>query len=386
MAKKKGRGKKSSSRRPKIEEEDDFDPLANAVIDDEFALPVSGKKKKQGKSKSAAAEPAPAPAAEGPLGTLKGKASLYKIESKSVEILSEEGLEDDDLADLGQEDLVEMGLSEEQAKKVVSAVRGDPVEGDNSALQKLRGTAESYGILEESFTLLEEEGLADEDLEDLGQEDLMEMGLSADQAQRIVSAVNGSSPPSGTGSQKLSLLKAKAGEFKIDEKTIQTLEAEGFEEDDLFDLDKDDYKGIGLKLGQILRLMKAVKEIQSEKAAGRQLENEDETTPTEPNIETKEKKESTKKVSKKSSSKSSKKGSKKTSKKEVNEGESKGDNDDPFADFIQEKPREEKLSKAQLKRRRQKEAAARGEKDKEEESKEEMPTDPSKMSKKQRKK
>eukprot|EP00466_Bigelowiella_natans_P007503 jgi/Bigna1/146474/aug1.115_g21182 len=158
---------------------------------------------------------------------------------------------------------------------------GDP-------LQHLRSLSSAYGISEEVFRVLEGEGLADDDLQALEASEIEELGVSSEQATLIVRAVRGgqvpttNSPDSGGGASKLSRLRALADEFRIDEETIVKLEMEGvaatacdlftiqksssyrvrkksLDENDLSEMDKSDYKDLGIKLGQALRLLKASK-------------------------------------------------------------------------------------------------------------------------------
>lgn len=361
---KKGKGKKGNYK-PAKDNEPDFDPLANAVIDDDFAVTSLSKKSNKSKSKS---KPANAPT--GPLSGLSAKATLYNISKETLDLLKSEELEDDDMADLGEEELTEMGVSADQAANVCKAVRGDPVEGGSEGpLAKLKAVAASHEISEATLKVLEGEDLTDDDLGDLEADDLVEMGIDADQAAKVVAAAKGEA----AGPIVLKGLKSKAAEFKIDDSAVATLEKEGLDDEDLFDLEKGDYKDMGIKLGQALRIVKAVNALKSASAPAEQPKKEEE--------------ESAPKPFKAPPANKGKKGSKK-----------KGKPDDNFDDFFAEldtgaEKVEKKLSKAQLKRRRQKEAreaaerAAKegktvGEEGGEEATKE---VDPSKMTKAQRK-
>ncbi|GAB5365371.1 hypothetical protein AAMO2058_001052100 [Amorphochlora amoebiformis] len=373
MAKKKGKkGKKGNQRPQKRVEEDDFDPLKDAVIDEEFAIPTASKKKNKHKPKKVEkkeAESVPVPS--GPLSNVKSKAKLYKITEESIAMLEEEGMEDGDLPDMEEGDLVEMGLSAEQAAQLAKLVRGDPADEEKtgSPLSKLRGCAQSHGIADGTFETLEREELTDEDLADLESSDLVDMGLSHEQAAAVVAAVKGEPAPAAAP-KKLKLLREKAEEFKIDDAVIDVLAKEDLDDDDLFDLEKDDYKSMGLKIGKVIRIMKAVKALKAEREATKP----ETTTAPEP-------KPTSKPASKPEPEPTSKLTEPKPSAKKTD------NNDDPFSEFAHEKPKEEKLSKAQLKRRRQRERAAAEAKGGKVGDKEgDQPLDPSKMSKKQLKK
>eukprot|EP00466_Bigelowiella_natans_P007215 jgi/Bigna1/137984/aug1.42_g12692 len=389
------KGKKGNSR-PQKDDHDDFDPLANAVIDDEFAIPVSSKKKK---SKPKKEEKQIEKKQDGPLGGLKSKAAAYKIETETFTLLEGEGLEDADLEDLGEDDLKEMGLSEQQAKCVASAVRGDPIE-DSSPLKNLRAKAYAHGITADAFKKLEDEGLADEDVADLEQDDLEGMGLSSDQAARVIRAVKGEAPLAAED-VKLPKLREKATEFKVDDKTIATLEAEGLDDEDLYEMDKNDYKGLGIKLGQAVRVIKAVKammeatkngeeEVTTEGDAGKTdaAAEEGKQEPEIPDFDAMDFDDKPKKKKKKKK--------KSNGNQSVPKEQKADDDDDPFAAFAQAKPEgEPKLTKAQLKRRRQKEAAEKAKREAAEKGDTEVTdkaepddgeVDISKMSKKARKK
>mmetsp|Transcript_6939 Transcript_6939/g.12773 ORF Transcript_6939/g.12773 Transcript_6939/m.12773 type:complete len:1248 (-) Transcript_6939:129-3872(-) len=379
MAKKKGKkGKKGNQNRVQSKhEDDDFDPLKNAIIDDDFALPMASKgKKKQNKPKSEETKEAQVPQSTGPLGKLESKSALYKVSAETLETLSGEGLEDYDLADLAAEDLVEMGISEEQATKVVAAVRGDPVEA--GPLGKLRALAEAHGISEESFGVLEGEGLELDDILELEASDLVDMGLSDDQAARVLSAAKGGDPVGQAASEDVKLpgLKAKAGEFKIDDSTVAMLEEEGLEDEDLYEMEKGDFKDLGIKIGQVVRLIKAVKAMKEDSEPAEEVEPEPAPKP---------KFQKPKKNDKKKDKPRPKMAA--------------ADDDDFLSDFLDKKADEggeKQLSKKQLKRLRQKEkkereAAGGGDKAEGGESgelpkKEDGTVDVSKLSKKAKKK
>mmetsp|Transcript_553 Transcript_553/g.735 ORF Transcript_553/g.735 Transcript_553/m.735 type:complete len:1277 (-) Transcript_553:100-3930(-) len=391
MPKKGKKNKRKGNQKTYKKEEDDFDPLANVVIDKEF-LPMSQKKgKKQGKPKPEKKNVVEPVASTGPLSGLKSKAKLYKISDGSIAKLIDEGFEDDDLEGLELDDIKETGISEDQAEQIMKAIRGDPVEEQKDPLAKLKASMEQYGITGESVTVLESEELADDDLEDLSAEDLVEMDLTEDQAARIVAAVKGDPVPTSEP-QKLALLRAKAKEFKINDAAIDALAKEDLDDEDLYDLDKSDLKSMGIVLGQVLRILKAVKAIKAE--APKEAKSIPETKKPVKEEKTKvlekkdiEKKEPTSKVEEKKEPQSESDSQAKPSK-QNEKPTGKKDNDDPFADFLGSKTDtggEENLTKAQLKRRRKaqaKAAAASGGEKKDDG----QVTDPSKMSKKQLKK
>lgn len=199
---------------------------------------------------------------EGGLGELKARAAAYGLSEATLALLAEEGMELDDLEGLGAEELVEIGVDSAQAPLLVSAVRGDPIPGASGSgpLPKLRAAAEAHGITQASIDALAGEELDDDDLEGLEVDDLEGMGLDADQAARVLRAVRGEAPPAAG---RLAKLKARADEFKISADAVKVLDGEELDDDDLAELSKDDLKDLGIKLGQALRIIKAVKAIQA---------------------------------------------------------------------------------------------------------------------------
>jgi len=59
--------------------------------------------------------------------------------------------------------------------------------------------------------------------------------------------------------QTLTKLRTVASQFKIDEKAIQVLAENEIDDDDIADLEKSDLKDLGLKMAQIVRILKAAK-------------------------------------------------------------------------------------------------------------------------------
>mmetsp|Transcript_46949 Transcript_46949/g.75456 ORF Transcript_46949/g.75456 Transcript_46949/m.75456 type:complete len:85 (+) Transcript_46949:418-672(+) len=67
--------------------------------------------------------------------------------------------------------------------------------------------------------------------------------------------------------------------FKIDAKTLRILGEEDLDEEDLFELERSDFKAMGLKYGQIVKLLKAITRIKDEDEAAEKNGGKKKTKP-----------------------------------------------------------------------------------------------------------
>eukprot|EP00466_Bigelowiella_natans_P010170 jgi/Bigna1/82378/fgenesh1_pg.91_\ len=80
-------------------------------------------------------------------------------------------------------------------------------------------------------------------------------------------------------SAKLPRLASMVEKFKIDAKTLRILGEEDLDEEDLFELERSDFKAMGLKYGQIVKLLKAITRIKDEDEAAEKNGGKKKTKP-----------------------------------------------------------------------------------------------------------